>query len=345
MHLTILTADLLAPLRFAAPVPTPNLDKLLSRASVTTRAGGALEDVVLSTFNKNESVAFITASLDLPNDMPNKDVRWLRADPVHLAVSRDNIQLFDSHIIKPTLDEMMQIASTLNQHFAHDGIENRLAFMFPDAARGYFGVKPDDLPETTPLWQMGGANVFDHLPRQRHGLTNWRRVSNEIQMLLHDHPVNIAREASGQYPINGLWIWGESGKNGTNENHPHARAQVPHQHLIGRLALARGLAQLCGMSASPLPEQFEMPAFQNSLIVLHTPTREIRAMSPYQWQIEVNHIDNNWLAPAVAALDDQRLTSLTVIIANEASTLTINAKRKSLVQRFFPNKKTLADYA
>ncbi len=325
MHLTLLTADLLPPLRFTAPVATPNIDALLNRAAVTTNVGAALEDALMAAFDNKDGIASITARVDMPNDAST----WLRADPVHLAVSRDNIQLYDSHVLTPTLDEMAQITTTLNGHFAEDGLQ----FIFPDAARGYLRIAADDMPETTPLWKMSGANVFEHLPRQVNSRTNWRRMTNEIQMLLHDHPVNTAREEKQQYPINGLWLWG-----GGEVNAP---ALTSYNHLFGRLALARGLANLHNMPCAPLPDKFVIPTIDKTLIVLHAPTREIRAMSPFNWQIAVNDIDTNWIAPAVAAFDDKKLSALTIIVANESSTLTITAKRRTILNGFFRAKKTL----
>lgn len=35
-----------------------------------------------------------------------------------------------------------------------------------------------------------------------------RRLATEIQMVLHSHPVNAARENAGTSPVNGVWIWG-----------------------------------------------------------------------------------------------------------------------------------------
>lgn len=35
-----------------------------------------------------------------------------------------------------------------------------------------------------------------------------RRLVSEIEMALHDHPVNQAREAAGLKPVNSLWLWG-----------------------------------------------------------------------------------------------------------------------------------------
>jgi hypothetical protein len=36
----------------------------------------------------------------------------------------------------------------------------------------------------------------------------WRVLFNELQVLLHAHPVNAARIARGRLPINALWLWG-----------------------------------------------------------------------------------------------------------------------------------------
>jgi hypothetical protein len=35
-----------------------------------------------------------------------------------------------------------------------------------------------------------------------------RRLMNELQMVLHEHPVNERRAAQGQRTINAVWLWG-----------------------------------------------------------------------------------------------------------------------------------------
>jgi hypothetical protein len=37
---------------------------------------------------------------------------------------------------------------------------------------------------------------------------NYRRLVSEIEMALHDHPVNTERHSRGQRPVNSLWLWG-----------------------------------------------------------------------------------------------------------------------------------------
>ncbi len=36
----------------------------------------------------------------------------------------------------------------------------------------------------------------------------WAKLQSELQMLLHSHPLNQAREAAGEPPVNGLWLSG-----------------------------------------------------------------------------------------------------------------------------------------
>ena len=36
----------------------------------------------------------------------------------------------------------------------------------------------------------------------------YRRLVSEIEMALHDHPVNTERQARGQRPVNSFWLWG-----------------------------------------------------------------------------------------------------------------------------------------
>jgi hypothetical protein len=357
---TILLADVLPPVGFAEIAQTSALDDALNCGETVVSAGSLLEDAVLSTFGANDgttgnttvsamdnttgsatpkgiSIAAITRAVEsiTAPELPQNQT-WLRADPVHFAVSRDNVQLFDSHVVKPTAAEMLLIAETLNKHFAQDG----LSIDFPDPARGYVMLSHDDVPNTTPLWLMSGANVFDNLPQKNttSTKTNWRAITNEVQMLLHEHPVNVAREANGLPAINGLWFWGDG--------------SVPalvkrYDTLVGRLILARGLAALQDVQITPLTEKFSVTGLNGkSLIVLHQATREVRAQSPLTWREAVSAIDSQWIAPAMAAFDAKQIATLKLIIANESKTLTINVQRRHVINTFwrrFKKRKTLRD--
>ena len=40
------------------------------------------------------------------------------------------------------------------------------------------------------------------------GAMQWAKFQNEIQMLLFDHPVNLAREAKQLPAVNSIWCYG-----------------------------------------------------------------------------------------------------------------------------------------
>lgn len=349
MHITLLIADLLPPPGFALPVAMPALDALISCSHVSSAPGQALEDAVLAEFglDENAPIAALTGLADLnPPTGQQSNKTWLRADPVHFAISRDNMQLFDSHVVKPTANEMVAIAETLNGHFAEEGFQ----FIFPVAARGYIEIKSNDVPVTTPLWAMANASVFENLPRISSKMrTNWRTRTNDIQMVLHEHRINQAREADGLVPINGLWLWGGGSLDGLS-------IQPQCDHVIARLALARGLGLASACAVEILPPSFSSlittPAHskidQNTLVVVHTATREIRAQSRETWPQEVDAIDRDWIAPAVAALALGKIASLTLQLPSEPATIVIRARTDGVIpriKRIFTARRSIKDYA
>lgn len=54
---------------------------------------------------------------------------------------------------------------------------------------------------------LNGQDVGDWWPTGS-AWQPWRRVLNELQMTWHEHPVNQARQANDQPPINGVWLYG-----------------------------------------------------------------------------------------------------------------------------------------
>ena len=131
---------------------------------------------------------------------------WLRADPVHLRLQRDQLVLLPD--IEITADEAAQMCASLNLHFAGQGME----FFAPHPQRWY--MKLDRLPdiETVPLSQAVGRNVHGLLPKGAEAM-RWHRIFNEIQMLLFNQSANETREARGELPVNSVWLWGGGATN------------------------------------------------------------------------------------------------------------------------------------
>ena len=206
VHLVI--TDLFLPKEFASGVYAglhlPALEKMLARGASTgsgrTGGGASLENYLCELFGvpcQNDApIAPISAAFDGLGEGC-----WLRADPVHLRLQRDQLVLLPD--VEITADESAQMCASLNLHFAGQGME----FVAPHPQRWY--MKLDRLPdiETVPLSQAVGRNVHGLLPKGAEAM-RWHRIFNEIQMLLFNHPVNEAREGRGELPVNSVWLWG-----------------------------------------------------------------------------------------------------------------------------------------
>lgn len=125
---------------------------------------------------------------------------WLRATPVHLQATHDDVTLAGA-ADDLTRDEADALVSTLAAHFAPDG----LAFLAPCPDDWYVGSEgsPDLCTESLPV--VIGQRLRAHLPRGDDA-ARWRRWQQEIEMLLHDHPVNVRREQEARTIVNGVWL-------------------------------------------------------------------------------------------------------------------------------------------
>ena len=128
-------------------------------------------------------------------------VYWMRADPVNLSVGQDGLA-FDGAALDVSRYEAEALVAALNRHFGE-----ALAFDAPHPERWYvkFPAAPE-LLTTSPAAARRTA-IRDKLPSGGDAM-RFRALMNEVQMLLHEHPVNAAREARGVPPVNSLWFWG-----------------------------------------------------------------------------------------------------------------------------------------
>ncbi len=212
VHLVI--PDLFPPEDFAveacAGLRLPALERMLARGVSTgsgpsigsgrTERDSSLEALLCELFGVSCQGGAPVAPISAAFDGLGKGC-WLRADPAHLRLQRDRLILLPE--VEAKADEAVQMCSSLNEHFAGQGV----AFLAPHPQRWY--VRVDRLPdiETVPLSRAAGRNVRDLLSGGKEA-AHWRRMFNEIQMLLFSHPANEAREARGELPVNCLWLWG-----------------------------------------------------------------------------------------------------------------------------------------
>ena len=251
--------------------------------------------------------AALTAATSLLGDGGTPgSAAWLRADPVQLTVDRDALVLADACVFSITVDEAAALAQTINAHFAPT-----LAFDVITPLRWYAQLNEASPAETiqwTPVHETRGQAIQGNLP-QGAAAMRWNAIANEVQMLLHEHPVNTAREGRGEPLINSLWFWG-AGHIAT----PEARA---FDQVHANDPVIRGLVQSAGGSASALPANAPewLRIAQDSgraLVVLDGLSAPAAYADHAGWMAQAHHIEHEWLEPLLEALRHGRVGMLTV---------------------------------
>ncbi|GAB2582722.1 phosphoglycerate mutase [Dyella jejuensis] len=129
---------------------------------------------------------------------------WLCADPAWVQPDLNGARLLACGQLALTMDEALALAQPLKPVFGDAGMT--LEVSSPD--RWHLRLpSPSPLPDFSAPEQALGEDLFEHLPQGPDG-RRWRVLLNEVQVLLHQHPVNAERRARGLPPVNSLWLWG-----------------------------------------------------------------------------------------------------------------------------------------
>ncbi len=134
---------------------------------------------------------------------------WGLVSPVHWHVGTDQVSLADPETLQLEDAASRALFEAVRPLFEDDG--QRFAYGHP--TRWYVAHESLQGLRTASLDRVVGRNVDPWLGDGGAGgagspLRRWRRLQAEVQMLLHDHPLNARREAAGQLPVNSFWLSG-----------------------------------------------------------------------------------------------------------------------------------------
>lgn len=233
---------------------------------------------------------------------PDRGHYWL--SPVHLRVNRDYITLADGAVHGIDSDEATELCQGLNDFLAED--DWRITPVHPDL--WHLSV-PKGLDVTlVDLADVVGQDVDLHQPQGR-DVMQIQSVQTEIQMWLHQHPLNAAREAAGQISINGVWLWAMP----THE--PDAPADVAY------FVPAAQQWQMA-MSVHDTPYDFALWQAQRSEenvvemkanLLCEDLLGAMQYDDAWGYQQTLADIEARFIAPAVAALKSGQLSQLRLV--------------------------------
>lgn len=316
----------------------PAVENFLAKSSQTQQTSQGFEAWLCQVFGiskqQNWPIAPILLQFENTEQASAENGYWLRADPVHLRIEQNHILLADSQMFKISVKESDQLADIVNRHFEKDA----LAFLPINPDRWYVRLEKNPDLQLHALSQIAGTNINNYLPTGE-DRTIWHNRFNEIQMLLHEHPINQARQERGELAINSLWFWGGG-------RIPETVTSI-YTHIWSNDMLPRALALTSGTPYATLPANaerwLETAEHGNHLVVLAALWRKTQYNNAYGWREDLKAFEQNWFAPLYTALQKGQITQLTITAIEDNIARDFIITRKNL-WKFWNLAKPLSSY-
>mgnify|MGYP001580405354 FL=1 len=206
-HITLLVEDLGRLVAAAdASERLPSLEQIFSRGVGCPLDSDTPNHLRFAFFGIEHPGDLPVAALTHVNDRehnPRNDYFWLRTDPVTMWADMARVFMTDYGFADLNPFERNEIENCIRSVLEEEGIQ-----MHSDHPERWCIAldKPLDF-DFTPLDEAIGMDVADALPNHPEA-RYWRRILNEIQVALHNCPVNVSRRMSGKQEINSVWFWG-----------------------------------------------------------------------------------------------------------------------------------------
>ncbi|HEY0943043.1 MAG TPA: hypothetical protein VGE08_23360 [Steroidobacter sp.] len=276
--------------------PLTRLARLAGRGSVLKRqieAGrGALHAAVLDALQLRDAAdQYPSAAVIRTGATGERAIGfWLRAQPIHFAAGLDRLTTIPLHgAARMSAAERAALSPTLADHLQSTGIQ------LHEGADGEWLLRSEEplqVQTVTPEFAAENPRA-DILPTGRDA-GSLRRLMTEMQMLLHDHPVNRSRERRGLPAMNAIWVHGEGMLSDvTPQSLPEAS---------GDDVYLQGIYRLHG-----LPVQPKSADAASLLTRIAGPT--VAIIDPP----DLRALETNWLEPLSRALLRGAISNLTVL--------------------------------
>lgn len=296
-----LVSDVDPPTAFTSQ-PSPALARLAGRGSVRLAWDRGQPGIPLRPWQRGllhalridaSACASAPVAVRASVGLADSDAFWLHAEPVHFVAGLDRLSFLDLRTTAPlTSAERVALFDTMRGEF---GTGDLALCAFGDA---WFIRAASALRASTSSPDAAAANELQSVMPDGPDAPVIRRFMTEMQMVLHDHPVNQQRARSGLPAVNAIWPWGG-----------------------GMLA-----PMAC---SAELPVAFSCDLFIQGLYRLHEQTvrplaqsaADLLSMASGQQRIIVApmsadpaELESRWISPFTAALADGQLSRLDLVL-------------------------------
>lgn len=259
--------------------------------------------------------------------LPAHEGYWLCATPVHLETRHHALVLGDPAALTLTAAESQALAATLAAHLHGDGI----GLHAPQPARWYIHCRAAPDISTGDLDDVIGHDINRRLPQGRDALA-WHRRLTELQMLLHTHPVNDAREAAGRPAVNSVWMWGGGLL--------PAPAHLPFTAVYSDDPVTRAIARHagCRIAAAPARWMMDVDTQEDCYFSWHALTPLMRRGDLQAWSVAVTALERDWFQPLAAALKARQVSEAMIVTRAQDATHRFICRHSDRYKIFFKNK-------
>jgi len=273
----------------------PTLARLAGRGSVAPRVldarADSLHTAVLDALNLRSAAEKYPSAAVMRTASTNERPAgfWLRMQPMHFIAGLDRITTVVLRGAgRMTAAERSSLDPVFAEHLQPAGLELHAA----DDEWLLRSASPLNLQTVTP--EFAAANPLAEILPRGADAGPIRRLMTEMQMLLHEHPVNARREARGAPPINAVWVHGEGILSDLSS------VSLPAGY--GEDPFLRGIYRLHDQVAGA------KPADAKSLLAqLRGPTVAV-IDAP-----DLDALESQWLAPLARALLSGAISKLTLM--------------------------------
>jgi hypothetical protein len=280
-------------------VELPHLSLLFNRGKESACSKTSLEQQILSElgYRVTPEAELPIAALRQPPDVVTNSPVWC-LDPVYVQLDQEMAYLTACDELMLSESEARDLIGSLNRHF---GDELHLQYQTP---QHWLVSTQLELRTRTPSEAML-QDIRRFQPTGKDAV-RWQGVLNEIQMLLHTHPVNEARIHAGLPPVNSLWLWGGGDITATKSE---------FDLVCAKDVLAIEAAARNKVAHVQFPEQIDIKLFagQNVLLIETSQLKSVNENNVYAWFSSLRHLDKVLLSPLFTCLKTSVIEELQLL--------------------------------
>ncbi len=261
------------------------------------------------------------------------DGTWFIVNPAHIQIAHSHLMMGDTRRLDLREEEARGLFDSARACCEDAG--HALLYGAPDT--WFLRADTWDGIQTASPDAAVGMNLTDWVPAGAQARA-FRKLQNEVQVSWYTHPVNAAREARGQAPINSIWPWAASSMAGEHALKLVARAagKLAPQPAVATYATPGWLTALADQRLDSLDGIGGLVADgggdKGRLLVCGNAAAAAIAADWHAWLQEMHTLEQMLFAPLLAALKQGRIKALRLVLSHRdghlETTTTAMAQRK-----------------